>query len=218
MHAANSAFLPLRAGGFEDFALARRQALNPVRRNLVEDGIDFVADKILGRFVLGSRLFTRRPGSRFDRSHFHQFALPLAFFEGAPIEVSEAQPAQRPGSRVESPTNVGDASHDPAQVRCVSDSAIRRNDREEYRDAGHSHQEVLALYRKNAKEVDFALGFQYRKGGQQTKDTARSARDTAAEITRNHPTQETLQKAAKHTARKIKLQEVARPAQFLDEL
>src|SRR5262245_24315036 len=141
----------------------------------------------------------------------------MTLFEWPPVEVSEAQPIERPTSRVEAPANVRDTGHNPAKVSCVRYSAIRGNDREEDRDAGHRDQKVLALYRKYAKQVDFALRLQDRESGQKTKNASRGPHDTPAEVTRKRPAQQRLQKATDNTAGKVKLQEVGGSEPFFDE-
>src|SRR5262245_24849715 len=49
------------ASGFEDFALAWSEALNAVGGNLIEDGIDFVTDKIFSCFFVDNWFFALWP-------------------------------------------------------------------------------------------------------------------------------------------------------------
>src|SRR5258706_12949478 len=69
-----STFGHLRARGFEDLPFAFREALDAVRGNFVENGIDFLADEF-GRleFHRFSGLGTL-PKLRFLGAHFDQFA------------------------------------------------------------------------------------------------------------------------------------------------
>src|SRR5689334_20738999 len=94
--------------GFQDFALARREALDSVRRNFVEDGIYFAADEFARRKFFAFR-FMALPWRAFG--HFDQLAWP-----GADVTA-----AHKEFFRNCAPAQVREAAENPAEVRRMGD-------------------------------------------------------------------------------------------------
>src|ERR1041385_9534450 len=90
---------PLHFGarGFENLPLARRQALNAMGGNLIEDRINLAADEFLRREVIHGFATRARPASDLDGGRLDQLAFAMARLERMP-----AQPV--PG---QSPPDVG---------------------------------------------------------------------------------------------------------------